>query len=344
MYQLQGVQHQYCVMGKFMVDMTTFGPKVPGLKLLNRGKVRDSYELPGHDDLMLVVASDRISIFDFVLGDFVRDKGEILTALKVFWDKALLNPNGVLTDFVAAGAEIDKYLPKAQLNKGDLHARAVVVRKLEMIPVECIIRGYLTGSGLTAYKETAPKHLLCGHSLPPGLVDGSQFDNPLFTPTTKVTVGHDEHITAQSVDEKYGGELGDLAWEIYKVGRIHAALRQVIIADTKFEFGYDKDRRLVLGDEYLTPDSSRFWDETDWNLALREGRTPKSHDKEFVRTWGRTLGIQRRKPEVNADYAWVREQYVPKDVLAQTTGLYHTIFERLTQMPLATFQREFMGM
>lgn len=321
-----------------------------GLPHIHRGKVRDSYALPGHPDLMLVVASDRISIFDFVLSAEVADKGHILTALKVFWDRVLLIPEGIKTDTVAFGSHIDAYLPKWARGDWDLQCRAVVVRKLTMIPVECIIRGYLTGGGLSTYKKTAPDHMICGNKIEAGLRDGSQFANPIFTPTTKATEGHDEDITCQSVDEQYGKELGEMSWNIYRWAFKHATLRQVIIADTKFEFGRDARGRLVLGDEYLTPDSSRFWDEGDRNVAyLREMRTPKSHDKEWVRDWGRSVGVHKLDPKKPEDRAKVTSLAVPADVCDKTTELYHLIYERLTtptglneDWPLEKFQQQIM--
>lgn len=326
-----------------MFDKSTLRKPIAGLQRTHSGKVRDSYELPGNPDFMLSVAGDGVSIFDFVLNGEVKDKGAILTAMTIFWENQIMRPNRVLTDTMAYGAKVASVLDGVRLTRDQL-ARSLVVRKLQMVPVEAIVRGYLTGSGLGDYNNTAPKHEVCGHALPAGLVDGSRLERSLFTPSTKADVGHDVNISAMSVDRDYGSAFGVLACAVYEMVRSFAVSRGIILADTKFEIGRDEIGRLVLGDERCTPDSSRFWDADDWALALQERRTPKPYDKQFVRQWGRGLGIHLKDPENANDYAWVREQRVPDAILTQTSTLYHQIFERLTGVTLANFQREHMGL
>lgn len=322
------------------MDKMSFGPTLEGLKLLHRGKVRDSYELPGYPDLMLVVASNRISIFDFVLDAYIPKKGAILNALKAYFDEALLRPNKVLTDFLCAGSAVDQYLPKAMRGRQHIWAHGTVVRRNRMIAVECIVRGYLTGSGLSDYKKTG---LVGGHRLAPNLMDGSALRPAIFTPSTKASVGHDVNITQASVDSEYGKIIGELSKTLYDIAASYAASRSVILADTKLEFGYDEMGRLVLCDEYFTPDSSRYWDPADWEMALAEGRTPKPYDKQFVRNWGRDLGMHLKDPENDNDYAWVREQKVPADLIARTSVLYEEIAKRLTGLSLVGLQAKYLG-
>lgn len=322
------------------MDKLLFGPTLEGLKLLNRGKVRDSYELPGFPDLMLVVASNRISIFDFVLDAYIPKKGAILNALKAYVDEELLRPNKVLTDFVCAGRAVDQYLPKAMRERQYIWAHASVVRRNRMIPVECIVRGYLTGSGLSDYKKTG---FVGGHRLAPGLVDGPALRPALFTPSTKALVGHDVNITQASVDKEHGALLGELSKTLYGIAASYAASRGVILADTKLEFGYDEMGRLVLCDECFTPDSSRYWDPHDWEMALAEGRTPKPYDKQYVRNWGRVLGMHLKDPEHDNEYAWVREQKIPGDLVMKTSLLYQEIGKRLTNLSLVGLQAKYLG-
>lgn len=309
------------------------------LALLHRGKVRDTYALPDHPDKLLVVATDRISIFDFVLGKLVPHKGEVLTALTIFWFTRLFTD--VEHHLVAFGNGIDDYLPEAARGDTELSRRALVVEKLTMLPVECIARGYLTGSGLGAYQKSQS---VCGIPLPEGLHDGSKLPKSIFTPTTKAEEGHDEHITAESVDREFGTWLGVATLDLYERAQAYAKPRGIIIADTKFEFGNK------LADEVLTPDSSRFWDAAEYEQAQKEGRSPAGYDKEPVRQAGkvalidgRLVNISRLNPKNFNEVLFAANWDVPDEVIDATTARYLTIVERLTGFTLAEFQEEMMG-
>ncbi|MEQ7006144.1 phosphoribosylaminoimidazolesuccinocarboxamide synthase [Actinopolymorpha sp. B17G11] len=274
-----------------------------GLPHVYSGKVRDIYEDRG--DLILV-ASDRISVFDTVLPTPIPDKGRILTALSLWWFERLadLVPNHVIsaTDVPSAFA-----------------GRAIRCRRLEMVPVECVARGYLTGSGLAEYEKSGT---VCGVSLPAGLVNGSQLPEPIFTPTTKAPVG--EHDTAMTYDEvvaKVGAdtaeELRRLTVEVYRRGAALAAERGIIIADTKIELGFaGPDRSLVLADEVLTPDSSRFWPAETW----QPGRAQFAFDKQYVRDWAASSGWNKEPPAPE----------IPPQVVEATRDRYVEAYERLT--------------
>ncbi len=311
-----------------------------GLELLRRGKVRDTYRLSDESKL-LVVASDRISIFDHVLNAQVAEKGAVLTATNVFWRTEVMREL-FAHDLVAAGSAIDAFLPEALRGDPELQARATVVQKLRMLPVEAVVRGCLTGSGLTAYKKTGE---VCGHKLPEGLQDGDRLSEPLFTPTTKAEVGHDEHVSAESVRREHGTGLELLALELFSTARTYAADRGIVLADTKFECGLDVHGRLTVGDEVLTPDSSRFWDGRQWAAVQTKAvrKSPTAYDKQYVRGWGKTVGIDAKKPERDYDVGWVHGQPVPDGVLRQTTRLYRYIFWRLTGVKLETYQHDVMG-
>ncbi|MEK7073136.1 MAG: phosphoribosylaminoimidazolesuccinocarboxamide synthase [Patescibacteria group bacterium] len=313
---------------------------IAGLELLRRGKVRDTYRLQDESKL-LVVASDRISIFDHVLDAQVVEKGAVLTAMNVFWRDQLMGEQ-VLHDLVASGVAIDAYLPEPLRGNPALQARATVVGKLKMLPVEVVVRGCLTGTGLAAYKKTGE---VCGHTLPEGLEDGDRLAEPLFTPTTKAEVGHDEHISAESVREEHGNQLEHLAVELFSRARDYARERGIVLADTKFECGRDQHGQLRVGDEVLTPDSSRFWDRHQWEAAQAKAKreSPTSYDKQYVRGWGKTRGIDKMKPESDYDVGWVHGQVVPQQVLKQTMYIYRYIFWRLTGRKLETFQNAVMG-
>lgn len=313
---------------------------IAGLELLRQGKVRDTYRLQDESKL-LVVASDRISIFDHVLDAQVAEKGEVLTAMNVFWRTEVMRDR-FAHDLVASGAAIDEYLPEALRGNRELQQRATVVRKLKMLPVEAVVRGCLTGTGLAAYKKTGE---VCGHTLPKGLQDGDRLVEPLFTPTTKAVVGHDEHVSAESVRQEHGDGLERLALDLYCAASDYAHHEGIFIADTKFECGLDANGVLTVGDEVLTPDSSRFWDRWQWVAAqakvMRE--SPTSYDKQYVRGWGKTRGIDKMKPESDYDVGWVHGQVVPHQVLKQTMYIYRYIFWRLTGRKLETFQNAVMG-
>lgn len=240
---------------------------------LASGKVRELYRVD--DEHMLFVASDRISAFDHILTTPVPDKGRILTAMSVFFFGLISEAGGAPNHL--AGPPDDPRIPAEVLG------RALVVRRLDMVPAECVARGYLTGSGLLDYQRTSA---VCGIELPAGLVEASKFDHPLFTPATKADIGaHDENISFDRVAELVGTEraeqLRDLTLQTYGLAAKHALTKGIIIADTKFEFGADGDGRLVLADEVFTPDSSRYWPADSYT----EGAVQPSFDKQFVRNW-----------------------------------------------------------
>jgi phosphoribosylaminoimidazole-succinocarboxamide synthase len=284
-------------------------PEVAGARHLHSGKVRDLYELPGGD--LLMVASDRISIFDFVLDTTIPDKGEILTRMSLWWFDQLadLVPNHVVSTDVPE----------------QVRGRAVVCQRLAMHPVECVARGYLTGSGLLDYRATAPDHRVCGIALPPGLEDGSRLPEPIFTPATKAELGeHDENVSydavAATVGAERAAELRDLTLAVYARAEAVARERGIILADTKLEFGARPDGTTVLGDEVLTPDSSRFWPADAWT----PGRAQPSYDKQIVRNWALS-------PESGWDRAsGEAPPPLPPEVVERTRARYVEAFELLT--------------
>jgi len=299
---------------------------LPGWRHVYSGKVRDLYEpdeaaLGGPHplgDVVLVVASDRISAYDHVLASEIPDKGVVLTQLSLWWFDQLADvvDNHVVTVEVSSDPA-DGLVPAA------VDGRAMVCRRLEMFPVECVVRGYLTGSGLVEYRAD---RTVCGVPLPAGLVDGSRLPEAIFTPAAKAAVGeHDENVTFEEVAERIGGEaaaqLRDLTLEVYSWASAVAEKRGVILADTKLEFGVDPTTgRTVLGDEVLTPDSSRFWPADGWE----PGRAQPSFDKQHVRDW-----------LVSAESGWDRASDVPPPVLpehvvAATRERYLEAFRRLT--------------
>jgi phosphoribosylaminoimidazole-succinocarboxamide synthase len=240
---------------------------------LASGKVRELYRVD--DDHLLIVATDRISAFDYVLDTQIPDKGRILTAMSVFFFE-FLNTSEHTANHLA-GPPDDPRIPEEVLG------RALVVRRLEMLPVECVARGYLTGSGLLDYQKTGK---VCGIVLPPGLIEASKFNRPLFTPATKAALGqHDENISFDDVADLVGTvraeQLRERTLAIYTRAADHALTRGIIIADTKFEFGVDEHGNLLLADEVFTPDSSRYWPADEY----RVGTTQHSFDKQFVRNW-----------------------------------------------------------
>jgi phosphoribosylaminoimidazole-succinocarboxamide synthase len=284
-------------------------PEVDGARHLHSGKVRDLYELP--DGHLLMVASDRISIFDFVLDTTIPDKGEILTRMSLWWFDQLadLVPNHVLSTDVPE----------------QVRGRAVVCQRLAMYPVECVARGYLTGSGLLDYRATAPDHRVCGIGLPPGLEDGSRLPEPIFTPATKAELGeHDENVSYDAVAATVGGEraaeLRDLTLAVYARAEAVARERGIILADTKLEFGARPDGTTVLADEVLTPDSSRFWPADAWT----PGRAQPSYDKQIVRNWALS-------PESGWDRAsGEAPPPLPPEVVERTRSRYVEAYELLT--------------
>jgi phosphoribosylaminoimidazole-succinocarboxamide synthase len=275
---------------------------------LASGKVREIYRVD--DDHLLLVASDRISAFDYVLDSTIPDKGRILTAMSVFFFGLVDAPNHL------AGPPDDARIPDEVLG------RALVVRRLEMAPVECVARGYLTGSGLLDYQKTGQ---VCGITLPAGLVEASKFATPLFTPATKAALGdHDENIAFVRVIEMVGGvranQLRDRTLQIYVQAADHALTRGIIIADTKFEFGTDSDGNLLLADEIFTPDSSRYWPADEY----REGVVQTSFDKQFVRNW-----------LTSSESGWDRSgalppPALPDDIIDATRDRYINAYERIS--------------
>ncbi|MFJ8001199.1 phosphoribosylaminoimidazolesuccinocarboxamide synthase [Streptomyces sp. NPDC096310] len=244
--------------------------QVPGLVHIHTGKVRDLYRNEAGD--LVMVASDRLSAYDWVLPTEIPDKGRVLTQLSLWWFERLtdLVPNHVISTDLPAGAP------------ADWAGRTLVCQSLDMVPVECVARGYLTGSGLAEYRGT---RTVCGLALPEGLVDGSELPAPIFTPATKAAVGdHDENVAYDEVVRLIGAENASLlrrtTLDVYGRARDIARDRGIILADTKFEFGFDGER-LVIADEVLTPDSSRFWPAATWE----PGRAQPSYDKQYVRDW-----------------------------------------------------------
>src|SRR3989344_7293252 len=311
-----------------------------GLDRISQGKVRDTYAIP-RKDLLLPVATDRVSIFDFVLPAEVSQKGEVLTALNIFW--AMQLREYFPQDLIAFGDGIDGYLPDNCRGRTDLWKRAVVVKKLNMLPVEAIVRAYLTGSGWSAYVKTAPNHVVCGHALKPGFKDGDRLPELIFTPTTKAAEGHDEHMNVEDVRNRFGAKMEESSLMLFRLAYNVALKKGIAIADTKLEFGIDPETgKLVLGDERFTPDSSRFWLFDDWNKSREEERSPVSFDKQFVREWGKTVNVDKLNPLYEEHVEYVHSLTVPSEILARTRQLYRYIFYLLTGMRLEAFQREKM--
>ncbi|MFD7083030.1 phosphoribosylaminoimidazolesuccinocarboxamide synthase [Streptomyces sp. NPDC002181] len=284
--------------------------QVPGLVHLHTGKVRDLYR--DGDGNLVMVASDRMSAYDWVLPTEIPDKGRVLTQLSLWWFDQLrdLVPNHVIGTDLPAGAP------------ADWAGRTLICKSLDMVPVECVARGYLTGSGLAEYEKT---RTVCGLALPEGLVDGSELPAPIFTPAAKAAVGeHDENVSYEEVARTTGAETAALLRQttlaVYGRARDIARERGIILADTKFEFGFDKDGTLVAGDEVLTPDSSRFWPADQWE----PGRAQPSYDKQFVRDW-----------LTSPASGWDRTgelppPALPREVAEQTSAKYIEAYERLT--------------
>lgn len=278
-------------------------PEIAGWRHIRTGKVRDLYQ----DDAgrLLMVASDRISAFDWVLPTTIPDKGKILTAMSQWWFDQIADivPNHVLS--------VD--VPQ------EVAGRAVIVRALEMFPIECVARGYLTGSGLVEYRQSAT---VCGIALPEGLVDGSRLPEPIFTPATKAEVGeHDENVSFEVVETKIGpadaAELRRLTLAVYEKADQISRAAGIILADTKFEFGR-AESRIFIGDEVLTPDSSRFWPFETW----APGHAQPSFDKQFLRDWLAASGWKSSSDTPPPP--------LPEDIVAKTRERYLVAFERLT--------------
>jgi len=282
--------------------------ELPNLKLINRGKVRDVYDM---GDSLLFVATDRISAFDVVMPNGVPRKGEVLTQISLFWFDLMKDvPNHLITSDVSTRAELRPYVK-------DLQGRSMIVRKAKVLPVECIVRGYLVGSGWKDYQKTG---IVSGIKLRAGYQQAEKLDTPLFTPSTKAEQGmHDEAISieevAKIIGEKRANEIKELSLKIYTTARDYAQTRGIIVADTKFEFGVINDK-VILVDEVLTPDSSRFWPAKDYKV----GSNPVSLDKQFVRDYLETLDWGKTAPG----------PVLPADVVKKTGEKYLEAYQMLT--------------
>ena len=284
------------------------------LKLKGRGKVRDIYDL---GDKLLIVATDRISAFDVVMPNPIPDKGKVLTQLSRFWfdlTKEIV-PNHVIS------VEVEDFPKECQPYKDILRGRSMLVVKTDPLPVECVVRGYLSGSGWQEYQKTGE---VCGIKLSAGLLESSNLEEPIFTPATKAEIGlHDENITFDKVEKIVGNELArklkGLSLAIYKQARDFADQRGILIADTKMEFG-TKEGKLFLIDELLTPDSSRFWPKDDY----RPGGSPKSFDKQFLRDYLLSLEWDKNPPAPE----------LPEEIVRKTREKYLEAFQRLVGKPL----------
>ncbi|HEX5127010.1 MAG TPA: phosphoribosylaminoimidazolesuccinocarboxamide synthase [Rhodocyclaceae bacterium] len=287
-----------------------FQSDIKSLPLLARGKVRDIYAVG--DDKLLIVTSDRLSAFDVILSDPIPSKGRVLTQLALFWFDKLAH---VLPNQLTGVAAEDVVAPNERDQVAD---RALVVKRLNALPIEAVVRGYIIGSGWKDYQATGK---ICGITLPPGLKQAAKLEAPLFTPSTKAELGtHDENISFAEVERQLGPALAaqvrDAAIRLYSEARDYAAERGIIIADTKFEFGLDTEGTLHLIDEALTPDSSRFWPADSY----REGISPPSFDKQFVRDYLETLNWNKQAPAPK----------LPADILHKTSAKYVEAYERLT--------------
>ena len=285
------------------------------LTLKRRGKVRDVYSVDG--DRLLIVATDRISAFDCILPTPIERKGEVLTALSKFWFNKLADvvPNHLIT------TDVESMPENVRQHADMLKGRSMLVTATEVFPVECVVRGYLVGSGWKDYLRTGE---VCGHKLPSGLLESSELDEPIFTPATKAEEGHDENIPESTVENLLGKEtttfLRETSLELYRRARDYARGRGIIIADTKFEFGRDKDGRILLIDEALTPDSSRFWPAESY----APGQSQPSFDKQFVRDYLETLHWDKQPPAPS----------IPESVSAATTARYLEAYRLLTGLDL----------
>ncbi len=295
------------------MDIDTKAPplletSLPGVALHKRGKVRDVYDVEGR---LLIVATDRLSAFDVVLPTGIPGKGILLTQMSLFWFRLLADviPNHVVT------ADVGEYPAALRPFRAQLEGRSMIVLKTDVLPVECVVRGYITGSGWKDYKATGS---VCGIPLPAGLRESDRLDPPIFTPATKAETGHDENIPyetmVETVGEERAAEARRVSLEIYARARAHAEARGILLADTKFEFGV-RDGRLVWIDEALTPDSSRFWPRDGY----APGRSQPSFDKQFVRDYLETLDWDKTPPGPE----------LPPDVVARTVEKYVEAFERL---------------
>ena len=280
------------------------------IKFLRRGKVRDIY---GLQDYLLIIATDRVSAFDVVLPNGIPGKGKVLTQISLYWFNQM---KGIVKNHLVA-TEVEDYPAVLHKHKGILEGRSMLVKKAKPLPVECIVRGYLSGSGWKEYKE---KGTVCGIKLPEGLVESSRLDNPIFTPSTKAEEGHDINISFDEMKKIVGAEtaerLKDMSLEVYKKAREMAEKKGIIIADTKMEFGLYGDK-IILIDELLTPDSSRFWSVKGY----QPGKGQDSYDKQIVRDYLLTLDWDKKPPGPK----------LPPEIVKKTAERYKEILEILTK-------------
>ena len=295
--------------------MVLFDSNIKSLPRLGRGKVRDIYAIG--DDKMMIVVTDRLSAFDVVLPDPIPDKGQVLTELANFWFDKLVHVTrnhltGIDPQSVVTGEE----------EKAQVRGRAIVVKKLKPLPVEAVVRGYLIGSGWKDYQASGA---VCGIRLPKGLQQAQQLPEPIFTPATKAESGHDENISFERMCEIVGKDIGarvkEISIQLYQEASEFAATKGIIIADTKFEFGLDDRNEIVLIDEILTADSSRFWPADQYQV----GSSPPSYDKQFVRDYLETLAWDKTPPAPK----------LPADVIARTSAKYREALEKLTGKSIA---------
>ncbi|GAB4337965.1 MAG: phosphoribosylaminoimidazolesuccinocarboxamide synthase [Desulfobulbaceae bacterium] len=288
--------------------------ELQGLHLLHRGKVRDMYEIPGHDDKLLMIATDRISAYDVVMDDPVPGKGKVLTSLSLFWFDLLddILPNHLIT------ADVAEYPEVCRKHTEQLEGRSMLVRRARVLPVECIVRGYLSGSFWKAYQKDTN---VCGFELPAGMRESDKFPAPLFTPSTKAEQGdHDENISLERMREIIGNTLAekvaDVSVRLYEKAADYAREKGIIIADTKFELGLTGDGELMLVDEVLTPDSSRFWPLDEYE----PGRGQPSFDKQFLRDYLSTLDWDKTPPPPP----------LPQEIIEKTAARYQEALRRIT--------------
>ena len=283
------------------------------------GKVRELY---GFGDRLLLVASDRISAFDVVLPTPIPDKGRVLTGLSRFWFE---RTRGLVRNHMLSVNVAD--FPAEAQDAPDLAGRSMLAKRLQMLPIECVVRGYLVGSGWKDYRASGS---VCGHALPSGLREADKLPEPLFTPSTKATEGHDANIDRAAgialVGQERFDEIERLSIEVYRTAADYALERGIIIADTKFEFGVDEHDRIVIGDEVLTPDSSRFWPVDEY----APGGSPPSYDKQYVRNWLETLDWDKTPPGPE----------IPANVVEGTRARYVEAYERLTGEPFQAYLDE----
>jgi phosphoribosylaminoimidazole-succinocarboxamide synthase len=283
------------------------------LNLLHRGKVRDMYEIPGHEDKLLMIATDRISAYDVVMAEPIAGKGRVLTQISLFWFDLLSDivPNHLIA------ADVDQYPEICHQYRDQLEGRSMLVRRTRVMPIECIVRGYLSGSFWSAYQQDTT---VCGFELPPSMRESDKFSEPLFTPSTKAEQGlHDENISIARMEELIGKELAaemaDISIRLYLKASEYARSKGIIIADTKFELGM-VDNKLILIDEVLTPDSSRFWPLDEYE----PGKGQPSFDKQFLRDYLSSLDWNKQPPPPK----------LPQDILEKTRARYEEAQDKLT--------------